>query len=214
MKDKSHKVVVPGEEIGVIEEFTPLGLTYESDGRIRSMIVGEVNTNKSERSIEVLGKGLSSPFPLEGYVVEGIVESSSNAGGIVRVYSVNGRLVSSDLTGIIRSHERQEDLYRVGDVIRAKVISLNNRTVWLDISDFQSGVLKTRCSKCGGEVSILPPNNVKCSLCGNIERRKLIGFALQIEHHYEKQRPRQRTDRFLNVRRRTHEHKETRRSFR
>src|SRR5579875_2843360 len=119
MGNKQKNVVVPGEEIGVIEEFTPLGLTYERDGRIRSMIVGEVKTNKNERSIEVIGKGLNAIFPLEHSVVEGIVE----------IYSINGKPVSSDLTGVLRSHERQDDLYKLGDLVRARVTSLTNRTI-------------------------------------------------------------------------------------
>jgi exosome complex RNA-binding protein Csl4 len=209
MENKQKNVVVPGEEIGVIEEFTPLGLTYERDGRIRSMIVGEVKTNKNERSIEVTGKGLNAIFPLEYSVVEGVVESSSSVGGIVRIYSINGKPVSSDLTGVLRSHERQDDLYKLGDVVRARVTSLTNRTIWLDISSPDTGVLKTRCSKCGGEVKSFPPNNIKCLNCGNSERRKLIGFKIESDSY---RKIRNRNDKFKMLTRNTR-YKKARRSF-
>jgi len=209
MENKQKNVVVPGEEIGVIEEYTPFGLTYEYDGRIRSMIVGKVKMDKNERSIEVIGRGLSATFPLENSIVDGVVESSGNAGGIVRIYSINGKLVSNDLTGVLRSHERQEDLYKLGDIVRARVISLTNKTIWLDISSPDTGVLKTRCSKCGGEVNLVPPNNVKCLNCGNLEKRKLIGFKLQpssyrkLHNQGKKFKMFRRNARFNGVRRRS-----------
>lgn len=184
MKSDPEKIVTPGEKIGVIEEYTPLGSTYVDDGSIRSLALGKVVTNRAERSIEVLGRGLSSPFPVQNSIVEGVVENTSNAGGIVRIYSIDGKMVSSNLTGVLRSHERQEDLYKMGDVVRAKVISLNNNTIWLSINDHDTGVLKTRCSKCGGETKPRPPNNVECINCGNMEKRKLVGFSVQYESRF------------------------------
>lgn len=183
------RFVVPGEEIGVVEEFSPSGLTYEYDGKIRSLILGEVHVDKSERLIEVSGKGLSSPFPAEGSSIEGIVESMTNVGGLVRIYSINGKNVSSELTGIIHMHNKGTDApYKLGDVVRATVTSLSNNTIWLTMENEQDGVLRTFCSKCGAEVVQIPPDKVSCTLCGNTEKRKLVGYELTVDREFSYRR--------------------------
>jgi exosome complex component CSL4 len=182
--DEKKNLVVPGERLGVIEEFTPSGLTYEDRGQIRSLILGQAAVNKAERSVEVSGHGLSSPFPLEGSVVEGIVENMTGAGGLVRIYTVNGEEVSTNLTGVLRSRDRQGNSYKLGDVVRAVVTSLGNNNIWLSIDDDRAGILRTFCSICGGNVTIIPPDKVSCMVCGNIERRKLVGFRRQVERRF------------------------------
>jgi exosome complex component CSL4 len=177
MTKEKKNYVVPGERIGVIEEFSPNGPTYEEKGEIRSLVLGEVEVNKSERSVSVNSRGLGSPFPMPGDYVQGTVESLTSAGGLVRIYMINDKDVSSDITGVLRSRDRRgTSYYKLGDVVRCVVSSLSNNTIWLDMEDRDSGVIRTFCSNCGGEVVQEPPDKVRCQICDNVESRKLIGY--------------------------------------
>ena len=40
MKTKSGDFVLPGDSLGVTEEFVPSDWTYEDEGRIRSLVAG------------------------------------------------------------------------------------------------------------------------------------------------------------------------------
>lgn len=42
MKTKSGDFVLPGDALGVTEEFVPSEWTYEDEGRIRSLVAGTV----------------------------------------------------------------------------------------------------------------------------------------------------------------------------
>jgi exosome complex component CSL4 len=56
--------------------------------------------------------------------------------------------------------------------MRAKVISTENRSVFLSTADKSLGVIYALCSRCG---HVLHPENhgMKCAKCGNFERRKI-----------------------------------------
>ncbi len=182
MVKEERSFAAPGDRVGVIEEFSPTGLTYEENGEIRSMVLGEIQVDKGERTVSVKGRGLGSPFPMPGDYVQGTVESLTSAGGLVRIYMVNDREVSSDITGILRSHDRRgTSYYKLGDVVRCLVSSLANNTVWLDMEDKDSGIIRTFCSNCGGNVDLMPPDKVQCQVCGNVESRKLAGYNPPME---------------------------------
>ena len=71
-----------------------------------------------------------------------------------------------------RGDRRARLIFRVGDIIRGRVISLLNSTVHITIDEKEFGVLYTLCFNCGGDTVKLN-NAVKCIECSIFEERKL-----------------------------------------
>ncbi|MDG6939206.1 MAG: exosome complex RNA-binding protein Csl4 [Nitrososphaerota archaeon] len=174
--ERKTRLAVPGEKLGVIEEYSSSYMTYEKSGDVRAMGIGEVALDRSNRTIGVAGTALKSPFPRLGDVVEGTIEAITGAGGAVRIYMVNGVEVSSDLSGTLRVRDVRGNPVRLGDMVRCTVTNTTNNNLWLGIGDENLGVMRTACGICGGPVEPLPPDRVRCEGCGFSDTRKLIGF--------------------------------------
>jgi exosome complex component CSL4 len=63
------------------------------------------------------------------------------------------------------------EVCKAGDVVRAKVISDKNRVFHLTINDKDLGVMQAFCSRCGHSLA-QKRFIMRCSECGNSERRK------------------------------------------
>ena len=63
MKTKSGDFVLPGDALGVTEEFVPSEWTYEDEGRIRSLVAGTVSVDNKNKKISIIPK-TSSPSML------------------------------------------------------------------------------------------------------------------------------------------------------
>jgi exosome complex component CSL4 len=64
-------------------------------------------------------------------------------------------------------------IFRVGDIIRGRVVSLLNSTIHIVIDEKEFGVLYTLCFNCGGDTVRVNNNTLKCIECGMYEERKL-----------------------------------------
>jgi exosome complex component CSL4 len=71
-----------------------------------------------------------------------------------------------------RGDRRGRINFRVGDIIRGRVMSLLNSTVHITIDEREFGVVYTLCFNCGGD-TVRVNNAVKCIECGAFEERKL-----------------------------------------
>ncbi len=63
-------------------------------------------------------------------------------------------------------------MFRVSDIVRAKVVSLLNANIHITFHDENLGVLYTACHSCGSNV-IKVDGRVKCVECSTVEERKL-----------------------------------------
>jgi exosome complex component CSL4 len=63
-------------------------------------------------------------------------------------------------------------MFRIGDIIRGRVISLLNSTIHITIDEKEFGVLYALCFNCGGDTVRLN-STVKCIECSIFEERKL-----------------------------------------
>jgi hypothetical protein len=89
--------------------------------------------------------------------------------------------VSNNLMGMLLTRTRASSPSKPGDVVRAAVTSNANGMVFLGFRDTELGVLKTWCSLCGGLMEGISGGKAKCSVCGNIEYRKMAGFEEERE---------------------------------
>jgi len=97
----------------------------------------------------------------------------------LRIFQIGDKMLSGFFKGALHisgvSYGYVDNMFNVcksGDVMRAKVISTENRSVFLSTADKDLGVVYALCSRCG---HVLQPENrgMKCSKCGNFERRKM-----------------------------------------
>ena len=191
IKDK-HAVtpIFPGEQVALIEEFEGGKNTYITDGTIRSKAVGTRVYDFKRRIVKINPKN-SPMLPKIGDVLVGYIEMLFGSMMSVRVLYINEKKSYAGFSAIAsartggggsnnsggggwreRGDRRGRTIFRVGDIIRGRVISLLNSTIHITIDEKEFGVLYTLCFNCGGD-TVRVHNSVKCIECGMYEDRKL-----------------------------------------
>jgi len=178
-QQKSGHLVVPGERLGVIEEFIPDSGTYVKDGVIFSKIVGRSLVDLQNKRVSVYPASEGAVVPKLSGTVLGQVGNAQSDNVLVKIFKVGNKKISGEFGGILHISDVSDryvtsmnDVCKPGDIIRAKVISEKNRIFHLTTNDKNLGVLDAFCSRCG---SLLEPERyeLRCPKCGNIESRKM-----------------------------------------
>ena len=174
----SGQFLVPGDRLGVIEEFMPGPGTYVENGIIYSKITGRALLDILNKRVSVFPLTHTAGVPRPGSTVVGQVSDTQSRAAALRIFKVGKRSVSGFFTGILHISdvspgyvETMFDVCKTGDIMRAKVVSDKNRTYHLSTADKNLGVIYAFCSQCGG---MLTPQRtrMRCTRCGKIERRK------------------------------------------
>jgi exosome complex RNA-binding protein Csl4 len=170
------KTAIPGDSVAVPEEFLPGRNVYESNGSIRSLLVG--NVIRDLKSMEIGVEPLVGwRIPIVGDYVTGQVESVQSSSANMKIYYLNGKQTLGGFSGTIflRSERSGRDerrtLLKLGDITRGKVVSTLNAIIQLSIDDHHCGVIFSLCSNCGRPVSRADSRG-RCLECGSIEDRK------------------------------------------
>jgi exosome complex component CSL4 len=176
---QSGQFVVPGEKLGVIEEFIPNTGTYVEEGTIHSKSVGFMLMDFANKKVSVFPAAVNFNVPKVGDIVIGDATSVQSSQAVIRINKVGAKNVSGRFSGMIhvsdvsfRYTENMFDAFKVGDLVRAKVISDKNNVYHLSTKEDNLGVLYAYCSLCGGTLS-LSQRQLRCGECGHIERRKV-----------------------------------------
>jgi len=175
---KSIHFVLPGERLGVIEEFIPDTGTYVSEGIIYSKVIGRALLDLLNKRVSVFPLVHGATVPKVGSTVLGQVLNVQADNAIARIFKIGNKLLSGIFTGVLhisdvhmRYVESMFDVYKTGDIIRAKVISEKNRVYHLSTKDKSLGVVYAFCSQCGYMLE-LKRQVLRCPRCGKIEKRK------------------------------------------
>jgi len=175
---KSGLFVVPGDRLGVIEEFTSGPGTYVEGGTIHSKVTGCTLLDMLNKQVSVYPLVKIATVPQVGSIVTGLVSDVKSKNAVLTIFQVGDKTLSGFFKGMLHisgvSHSYVDNMFNVckaGDIMRAKVISTENRSFFLSTVDNDLGVIYALCSICG---SALQPGNrgLGCSNCGNVERRK------------------------------------------
>ena len=176
---RSGHLVLPGERLGVIEEFIPDSGTYVKDGVIYSKIVGRTLMDLLSKRVSVYPLITGAFVPKVSATVVGQVGNAQSDNVLVRIFKIGSKRLSGVFTGILHISDVQEryvksmnDVCKPGDIIRTKVISNKNQVSHLSTKAKDLGVMYAFCSSCS---SLLEPkrHQMQCPKCGNIERRKI-----------------------------------------
>ncbi len=175
---RSGRFVIPGEKLGVIEEFIPDQGTYVEDGAIHSRNVGHILMDFANKRVSVYPAARNLNVPGVGSIIVGNVRSVQSSTAVIRMIKVGKKFISGSFTGMIhisdvsfRYTENMFDAFKPADLVRAKVVSDKNKTFHLSTKGDDLGVIYAFCSQCGGPL-VRKGRELKCQTCDHVERRK------------------------------------------
>jgi exosome complex component CSL4 len=179
-KDNSEtQFVIPGERLGVVEEFMPGSGTYELNGTIYSEVTGYTVRDKLNKTVSVNPSVKRPLVPMDGDTVIGKVVNAQGKMATLSLVKIGDRTASTPFTALLHistSSPRYErammEVCKATDVVRARVVNVKNRVPQLTTIGRGLGVIRASCSRCGDPL-ILKGTILQCQTCMNIERRKL-----------------------------------------
>jgi len=178
-EQKTGRLVVPGERLGVIEEFIPDSGTYVKDGVIYSKTVGRALVDLLNKRVSVYPLIDRELVPKVSSTIVGQIGNAQSDNVLVKIFKLGNKRLSGEFSGILhisdvsdRYVDSMTDVCKPGDIVRAKVISSKNRVFHLTTNDKNLGIMYAFCSRCG---NLLEPQRYElhCPKCGNTENRKL-----------------------------------------
>lgn len=173
------EVVLPGDQIAVAEEYEPGDGAYEHRGHIYAAVPGVLEFDHRERIARVRAFNPLAKLK-EGDIVYSVVDEIRGSMMTATVVALHGRkrAISGDNGGSIHiskvSQSYTEDirkLFRVGDIIRAKVIQAKP-SLQLTTADRNLGTLKAMCGQCRGPM-VQRGRDLYCPRCERFESRKI-----------------------------------------
>ncbi len=179
---KSGDIVVPGEQLCVIEELSPSYGTYEKDGIVYAAAPGAVSMDLKERCIRVLtpdGK-MKLALPVSDDILVGEVTNAYEQRAEISMVRRNDEDIPGGTVGEIhisnvtrRYVKSMHDVIRMNDIVRAKAISTHKIPTVLSVVGPELGVILAFCSKCGNPLTLTTHNNMFCLRCENRETREV-----------------------------------------
>jgi len=180
------ELVTPGDKVAVIEEYTAGEYVYEENGFLRAAALGVLNADRVNHVLSVI-PSRRPLIPKAKDAVYAQVSYVRSLYALTRIYEVEGRgLLPIPFTGIIHvSYALSEpvrdmhDLLRIGDIIRAKVLSDEGPPFHLTLRGREFGVVLSWCPNCVKPL-YKRGNYLFCSICRTSYRKKISSLYLSI----------------------------------
>ncbi len=161
-------VVLPGEAIGVIEEYIPGRGVYVDGGVIRSAHLGYLRRGEGKVNVDPVR---DPPLPLErGWTVVGTVWQTETTISRVRIDSIVSPIrvrLKNPVEGILLRRVSSNAAAFPGDVVLARVEEVENGQVVLSLVGRREGVIRARCPSCGAVLRKVGYTLV-CPECGKV----------------------------------------------
>jgi len=179
---KSGDIVVPGDQLCVIEELMPSFGTYEKDGVVFAASPGQVDMNLKERSIRVVSPdgAMKLALPMQGDILMGKVTLVFDQRAEVRIARINDEDYHSGLVGELhisnvtrRYVKSMQDVLKQNDIVRAAALNTHEIPVKLTLVGPELGVVFGACTRCGNSLTLTTHNNMFCLRCENRETREV-----------------------------------------
>ncbi len=179
---KSGDIVVPGDQLCVIEELSPSYGTYENEGIVYAAAPGAVSMDLKQRSISVLGTDgkMKLALPVMDDIVVGEVVNAYESRAEIAIVRINGEDIHSGIYGEIRISnvtrrfvKSMHDVMRGTDIVRAKAMNTHGIPSELTVVGPDLGVILANCSRCGNPLTLTTNNNMFCLRCENRENREV-----------------------------------------
>lgn len=191
---KSGDVVVPGDQLCVIEELSPSFGTYETDGIVYAATFGQCEIDLKERVIRVVNPdgSMQLAIPVKGDILVGKVTHAYDQRAEVRIAKRNDETVLNAYYGELhisnvtrRFVKSMLDILQIGDIVRAIALNTHKTPVKLSLVGPELGVLYASCRICGNDLTLTTHNNMVCLRCENRETREVtndygVKFSLEV----------------------------------
>ena len=195
MQETSERLVMPGDRLGVEEEYTASDNTFvdESDGTIRSAIVGNVSIK--EGKISVHSNVSEKKRYTRGMFVVGTVTDDVKAVMFVKLDKIevkgvewlaikDGKIIMPrPMRGPprgMRDRNEEEKPQReeskpcsVGDVIIAKILYEDPEIYTLSLHEPETGVVLSNCELCDSPLTPMGPHMLECKACSHKADKKV-----------------------------------------
>lgn len=170
--------VLPGDRLGVVEEFLPGLGTYEESGTIYANFTGTAKVDNKNKRVTVTPTTRIPNLPKDGATVMASVIHAQEKMATVSIWKIDDKTIYNPFTAILhissaspRYERSMSEVCKAGDILRARVIDMTNRIPQLTTAGRGLGVVKASCSKCGGNLAF-ENGRLQCVTCGNTERRR------------------------------------------
>ncbi len=180
---KSNEIVLTGDYLGVVEEYLPDKQSmFVKDGKIFATKSGMLSIDEKKRKLEISTHQEKDRKTIRiGDIIVGTVLFLRKFSVGINFYTINDKIHfnSSYLGNIHVSQisnkyiEKIKDAFQITDIVRAKVTEESCNEYTLTTVGKDLGVIRADCVMCGTELEKIGYNKLKCSFCGNLEKRKI-----------------------------------------
>jgi exosome complex component CSL4 len=179
---KSGDIVVPGDQLCVIEELMPSFGTYEKDGIVYAAAPGLVDMDLKERSIRIISPDgeMKLSLPKKGDILIGEATLVFDQRAEVKIVRINDQDYHSGLFGELhisnvtrRYVKSMQDVLKQNDIVRAVALNTHEIPVKLSLVGPELGVLFAACKRCGNPLTLTTHNNMFCLRCESRETREV-----------------------------------------
>ena len=179
----NDRIVFPGSFLGYGEEVMPGSNAYESDeGNVYSEVVGVKEVDSRAHEAKVEGSKPSVELIEKGSIVIGVVSLVKTSSVMIDLFEAqkNGRkqVVNMTMASLYISNisneyvERTSDKYRVGDIIKARVIDVKPYGIELETKAPDLGVIKAFGIRSRRPLEFIG-GNLRDPITADIETRKI-----------------------------------------
>jgi len=181
--EMENELVLPGQELGVEEEFLASRNTYLDNGIIRATVFGKVI--KKDNKIEIDPIKAINKLKVNMFVLGKIIDS---AGSVVFVKIDDIKIANEEYLAltdgkiIIKSKNRDERIERpcgLNDIVLARITDEED-TYILDIFEHEAGVVFSRCPICGRAMDV-NNNFLECKVCEYKTEKKISPLYMNID---------------------------------
>lgn len=170
-------IITPGETLATEEEYAAGKNTRVVRGKIISTALGKAEFDDANKEVRVIGKTIEEVR--DGDVVTGQIMLVKESSATVHLLSAeNGKKITSfsvaqlPIRNISNEYVTElKKIIKIGDIIRARVMSASELGIDLTTKEKGLGVVKAYCSNCRKEMNYLN-GKLNCPECGSIEDRK------------------------------------------
>ncbi|MBE6499086.1 MAG: RNA-binding protein [Methanobrevibacter thaueri] len=182
MSVEKEKIVMPGDKLGIIEQYLPGEGTYDDNGDIKSAVLGNVKINQKKKVISVESNAKPALLKIGDTIYGQITDIKPQRANVkIECMKDNGRPLALPYLGAIHISqakkdylEKLSDAFRIGDIIQAKVVKITGDNVDLSTVEAEDGVLKAMCTRCRDYMhTTQKTNELQCNTCNRKEKRKI-----------------------------------------
>ena len=183
------KFVVPGDFIGTEEEYLSGEGTFSDNEKIYSTITGEAS--EAARKLAVFQKRPLKPLGI-GNTIIGTVENIVEPSALVSMQVGVGehRFGETDDYAVLHASmirkgfvKNVRDEYKIGDIIRAKIVDMRNGEFRLSTDGEELGAIKAFCHVCRHPMKF-ESGLLSCENCGAKDNRKIAKDYRKAEIEY------------------------------